>query len=80
MKLNVSFRENDATFGSVMSDMQPVTTLDSPHFTGTPTAPTAPTGTISDQIATTEFVRGEIIASQMGYGNIVTLNISEVTS
>lgn len=80
MKLNVSFRENDATFGTVMSEIQPVTTLDSPHFTGIPTAPTAPSGTISTQIATTEFVREEILSSQMGYGNIVTLNISEVTS
>lgn len=80
MKLNVSFRENDATFNATIAEMQPVTTLDSPHFTGIPTAPTAPTGTISDQIATTEFVRDEILSSQMGYGNIITLSIIEVTS
>ena len=80
MKLSVSFRENDATFNANIAEMQPVTTLNSPHFTGIPTAPTAPTGTISDQIATTEFVRDEIISSQMGYGNIITLSIIEVTS
>ena len=35
-------------------------TLASPNLTGTPTAPTAVTGTISSQIATTEYVRNEI--------------------
>ena len=35
-------------------------TLTSPNLTGTPTAPTAVTGTISTQIATTEYVRNEI--------------------
>ncbi len=34
--------------------------LDSPTLTGTPTAPTASTGTNSTQIATTEFVKSEI--------------------
>lgn len=80
MKLNVSFRENDATFGIGMSEMQPVTILDSPHFTGTPTAPTPPEGDNSEQIATTEFVQDVVNEKHRGYGNIVTLNISEVTS
>lgn len=34
--------------------------LDSPHFTGTPTAPTAGKGTSTDQIATTKFVQNEV--------------------
>ena len=85
MRLNVSFKENDDTFPNVMRDVQAAAgrgyaPLDSPAFTGIPTAPTAPTGTISNQIATTEFVREEIVSSQMGYGNIVTLSVSEVTS
>ena len=33
---------------------------DSPAFTGTPTAPTAPAGTNTSQVATAAFVRGEI--------------------
>lgn len=85
---NVSFQENDDTFPNVMRDVQveseiPIgyyAPLHSPAFTGIPTAPTAPAGTISSQIATTEFVREEIVSSQMGYGNIVLLNVSEVTS
>ena len=36
--------------------------LDSPAFTGTPTAPTAPLGTNTTQLATTEFVHQEIDA------------------
>ena len=34
--------------------------LDSPRFTGTPTAPTAGKGTSTDQIATTKFVQNEV--------------------
>lgn len=37
--------------------------LVSPEFTGTPTAPTAPTGTNTTQIATTEFVQNNINSS-----------------
>jgi len=37
--------------------------LDSPAFTGTPTAPTASSGTSSTQVATTAFVQSEISAS-----------------
>ena len=36
--------------------------LDSPAFIGTPTAPTAPLGTNTTQLATTEFVHQEIDA------------------
>ena len=40
-----------------------VAKLDSPQFTGTPTAPTATTGTNTTQIATTEFVNNAINAN-----------------
>ena len=36
--------------------------LESPQFTGVPLAPTPPMGTLNTQIATTEFVRTEIIS------------------
>lgn len=54
--------------------------LDSPAFTGTPTAPTAGSGTNTTQIATTQFVRSEIsnvptIPSQTGNaGKYLTTN------
>jgi hypothetical protein len=38
---------------------------DSPNFTGTPTAPTAPPGTNTTQIATTEFVTAAIAAAMV---------------
>lgn len=40
-----------------------VPSLDSPAFTGTPTAPTASLGTDTTQIATTAFVKAEIANS-----------------
>jgi hypothetical protein len=40
--------------------------LDSPHFTGTPLAPTAAQNTDTDQIATTKFVNAEI-GGQLGF-------------
>ena len=36
--------------------------LESPQFTGSPLAPTPPMGTLNTQIATTEFVRTEIVS------------------
>jgi cytoskeletal protein CcmA (bactofilin family) len=36
--------------------------IDSPQFTGIPLAPTPPMGTLNKQIATTEFVRTEIVS------------------
>lgn len=45
-----------------------VATVSSPAFTGTPTAPTAVSGTSTTQIATTEFVDNEIYAAMTGSG------------
>lgn len=41
--------------------------IGSPAFTGTPTAPTAPAGTNSTQLATTAFVTGAIAAQKFNY-------------
>ncbi len=43
--------------------------LASPAFTGTPTAPTAPNGTNTNQIATTKFVQNALSAG--GYGDML---------
>ena len=45
----------------------------SPALTGTPTAPTASTGTISTQIATTQFVQNSISASGGGTVTVVSV-------
>jgi|SRR5215475_6924856 len=56
----------------------------SPHFRGIPTAPTAPTGTNTGQIATTAFVQNEIasgiagVASFNGRIGHVTLDINDI--
>jgi len=48
-------------FGSGVSGLlTPYATLNSPNFTGIPTAPTASSGTNTNQIANTSFVRTEI--------------------
>jgi hypothetical protein len=44
--------------------------LNSPAFTGTPTAPTATAGTSTDQLATTKFVEDAIVASGVFDPNI----------
>lgn len=52
------------TYNSLMSDLDDIETnkanIDSPVFTGTPTAPTAAAGTKTNQIATTAFVNTAI--------------------
>jgi hypothetical protein len=44
--------------------------IDSPAFTGTPTAPTPTTGDNSTKIATTEFVQNTVVAGSTSYGAI----------
>jgi hypothetical protein len=48
--------------GSIAVDNSVIATLADPALTGTPTAPTASTGTNTTQIATTAFVKQEIDA------------------
>ena len=52
--------------------------MDSPSFTGTPTAPTATTGTSSTQLATTAFVQQEIQASGGGGGEENVIEVVKV--
>lgn len=84
----VTLNQNDilAAGGLVSGSFAP---LDSPHFTGIPTAPTAAPGTDTDQLATTAFVEEAIaealisgvagVASFNGRTGAVTLNIFDVT-
>lgn len=58
-----------ATFSGAISSL-------SPSFTGTPTAPTASTGTSTTQIATTAFVANAITAQ--GLGTMATQNANNV--
>ena len=55
----VSELENDEGF-LTSSDIASKANKNSPNFTGTPKAPTAPAGTNSTQIATTEFVQAAV--------------------
>lgn len=48
------------TYGLLKKKIMQKADIDSPHFTGIPTAPTAPDGTDTDQIATTAFVQSAI--------------------
>lgn len=81
MRLQVNMQEGDTNLPTVFRDVQQFSVvMDSPHFTGIPTAPTAPVNTVTDQLATTQFVVNQIAFTHDGYGNIVTLNVSEVTS
>ena len=46
--------------GTLLADETRLAVIDSPAFTGTPTAPTAPNGDSSDQLATTAFVQANL--------------------
>jgi hypothetical protein len=54
------FQINGANILDAVTSKAP---LNSPAFTGTPTAPTATAGTSTDQLATTKFVEDAIVAS-----------------
>lgn len=55
---NIQISESQVT--NLQTDLNNKAPIDSPAFTGTPTAPTAATGTDTTQIATTAYVRAEI--------------------
>jgi hypothetical protein len=74
--ISISATVADDSHNHVISNIDNLqTTLDSkaplasPAFTGTPTAPTAPNGTNTDQIATTKFVQNTLSAG--GYGDML---------
>jgi hypothetical protein len=54
--LNTRILSNTVSITSNSSDIALRATIDSPSFTGTPTAPTAAAGTSTNQLATTAFV------------------------
>ena len=64
----VSFNNRSGIVSLLPTDVANVggALLSSPAFTGTPTAPTAPVGTNSGQIATTAFVLAEVAAVSAG--------------
>jgi hypothetical protein len=55
--------EIDAEYNAIASAVTSKSDLNSPTFTGTPSAPTASTGTSSTQIATTAFVQSALIGA-----------------
>ena len=67
---SLSWSEVDSNFTNLNNDKAETTavalkaSIDSPTFTGTPTAPTAASGTNTTQIATTAFVNTEITADR----------------
>jgi len=58
-----------ANITNLQSTLDAKAPLASPAFTGTPTAPTAPNGTNTNQIATTAFVQNALSAG--GYGDML---------
>lgn len=58
-----------ANITNLQSTLDAKAPLASPNFTGVPTAPTAPNGTNTDQIATTKFVQNALSAG--GYGDML---------
>ena len=58
-----------ANITNLQSTLNAKAPLASPNFTGVPTAPTAPNGTNTDQIATTKFVQNALSAG--GYGDML---------
>ena len=53
----------DAEYNAIASAVTSKSDLNSPTFTGTPSAPTASTGTSSTQVATTAFVQSALIGA-----------------
>lgn len=62
--------EIDTEFNNIATAVATKADLVSPTFTGTPLAPTASAGTNTTQLATTAFVRGELLASVYPVGSI----------
>lgn len=69
---------NLVTSGVVYEALQSAGSLDSPAFTGTPTAPTADIGDSSTQIATTEFVQ-QAISSKTVTAKQISLTMNDAT-
>lgn len=63
--------------GTVFRTLAPT---DSPVFSGTPTAPTAASGTSTTQVATTAFVQDALVAVAVGDNSITNAKLSDVPS
>jgi hypothetical protein len=68
--LRTSLQEDISNIASGLD--QTYAPLNSPQFTGIPTAPTAPAGTTTGQLATTAFVQNAITASTTGVSSFNT--------
>lgn len=68
----------DGTTYDLKDNISGYATLASPEFTGTPTAPTAPVGDSSTQIATTAFVQNAM--SGAGAGTVTSVGVSNATN
>jgi len=69
--------EIDAEYNAIASAVTSKSDLNSPTFTGTPSAPTATAGTSSTQIATTAFVTTGITTAT---GNLGTMSTQDADS
>ena len=67
----------DAEYNAIASAVTSKSDLNSPTFTGTPSAPTATAGTSSTQIATTAFVTTGITTAT---GNLGTMSTQDADS
>lgn len=61
---NMNVAAQNVALGNMLDEM---VFIDSPEFTGTPTAPTAEAGTDDNQIATTAFVQNAISSGGIAY-------------
>jgi len=70
--------ELDNEFNAIAGAISSKADIASPSFTGTPAAPTATAGSNTTQIATTAYVRGEIITATGSLGTMSTQNATSV--
>lgn len=68
-----AFNAIDSDIAGMLVDIAIAASLDSPEFEGTPTAPTAPSGTDTSQLATTAFVKAAVDAISGSIGKFVDL-------
>ena len=70
----------------ILDSVQDKADIFSPEFSGTPKAPTAPTGTNTTQLASTQFVQQEIdrrsnqFSFTVGAGEFVLAKVESITS
>jgi hypothetical protein len=70
--------EIDNEFNSIAGAISSKADIASPTFTGTPAGPTATAGSNTTQLATTAFVRGEVVTATGSLGTMSTQNAGAV--